>query len=716
MSEPFQLRFEGGDRHGQVVPIPRSGLLVGRRSGNDLQLDQPSVSGRHALVRPDGDQVFVEDLGSTNGTRVDGQKVERSVLRPGARIVFGDVAFSFVGSAPSTAAPAPAPTGGLELEDEIELAPTAPVHAAPSRPLPATAVPAARSATSPRTVPRPAPVEPAPTPVALESLEPVRTIDGAKLARTRSSPLGPWLVGLGLLAAGGGATWWWSSDRGTGDTGAEATPALVIPGNLWSAGDFEGEGASESLTTADDRDARLFAGPAHAASGAQGLGVELRAGPPLLLQTSAVPVRPGQTLAARASLAAEPAVAAAVGVELWAEGGIARTWFWSDVLRGAAADEEFRAVEARALVRPGHDRARVWVAAALEGSAAGGGDTSERIGALSLDDLALAPSTEPAAETEMEGSFSFGLALPGRSTFALHHLDQLLFTARAAAEPSPVAAAAPLGLGPGSGAGRRRVSGDGLRDVPLQLVARAAAIGEGGRAIATVGADGFRERSRDFESEGVTGLVLGRGLTLVRLGFERPVTVVARARDEAQEFTIDLAGADGFEVQVDFTAELAAALDLATRARSAQREGRVGDVIALWTELRSRYPFEEALVREAEEARSRWLAEGLAELEAVERELLRARFFGLPGIYSRCAERVQAIASRFTPTAAEAPRNEVLERAELLAAQVIAEREALAAAASPEPARRRQILDWLERTGADSLAGRLRDSLAEGPP
>lgn len=64
---------------------------VGRSSSSDIVLEDPSVSGRHARLAPVGDGYALSDLGSTNGTFVDGRRVEGEVvLRGGETVAFGD--------------------------------------------------------------------------------------------------------------------------------------------------------------------------------------------------------------------------------------------------------------------------------------------------------------------------------------------------------------------------------------------------------------------------------------------------------------------------------------------------------------------------------------------------------------------------------------------------------------------------------------------------
>ena len=79
---------------GPPVTLRRSVTLVGRSPRLcDLPLDNKSVSKMHCiLVKTDG-LVYMRDLGSTNGTRVNGQRVLRGALLPGDQISFSGSAF-----------------------------------------------------------------------------------------------------------------------------------------------------------------------------------------------------------------------------------------------------------------------------------------------------------------------------------------------------------------------------------------------------------------------------------------------------------------------------------------------------------------------------------------------------------------------------------------------------------------------------------------------
>lgn len=70
-------------------------IVVGRSQDCDLVLRDPSVSGRHARLSWRGDKILLEDLGSANGTWVDGHRVRQVELRPGAEVTFGNATLSW---------------------------------------------------------------------------------------------------------------------------------------------------------------------------------------------------------------------------------------------------------------------------------------------------------------------------------------------------------------------------------------------------------------------------------------------------------------------------------------------------------------------------------------------------------------------------------------------------------------------------------------------
>ena len=126
MSTAF-LKVIAGARMGLNIPLsPADPLVVGRKRG-DLLLDDPLVSGTHAQFVPRDDGWVLQDLGSTNGTLVDGRLIREVVLRPGAEISIGSTKLVlFVGAVEAADAPPPDRPSQLEIawlldEELVEL-------------------------------------------------------------------------------------------------------------------------------------------------------------------------------------------------------------------------------------------------------------------------------------------------------------------------------------------------------------------------------------------------------------------------------------------------------------------------------------------------------------------------------------------------------------------------------------------------------------------
>lgn len=84
------LHFVSGRYEGQDFPLDdRRSYIAGRGSGVDLILADDAVSRKHARFYPSRGRIWVRDLGSRNGTVVNGESVERHCLRDGDRIAIG---------------------------------------------------------------------------------------------------------------------------------------------------------------------------------------------------------------------------------------------------------------------------------------------------------------------------------------------------------------------------------------------------------------------------------------------------------------------------------------------------------------------------------------------------------------------------------------------------------------------------------------------------
>jgi len=92
--QPGSLLLPTGDR----VPLGEYVVSVGRQNDCTIVLADPNVSRRHAEVRPSGDGFVVVDLGSTNGTRINGARIVEHHLSDGDEVRFGNTVMHFQAS------------------------------------------------------------------------------------------------------------------------------------------------------------------------------------------------------------------------------------------------------------------------------------------------------------------------------------------------------------------------------------------------------------------------------------------------------------------------------------------------------------------------------------------------------------------------------------------------------------------------------------------
>ena len=74
-------------------------VTIGRKADNDIQIDNLAVSGKHAKILTILDDSFIEDLESTNGTFINGEKINKHALRNGEVIAIGKHELAFINAA-----------------------------------------------------------------------------------------------------------------------------------------------------------------------------------------------------------------------------------------------------------------------------------------------------------------------------------------------------------------------------------------------------------------------------------------------------------------------------------------------------------------------------------------------------------------------------------------------------------------------------------------
>jgi hypothetical protein len=90
-SQIYRLVMQSGPTPGRVFDLTASDLTIGRDTTNEVVVNDAEVSRKHARLTRSGGSYILEDLGSTNGTFVDGQRLMGPhALRPGDLILLGE--------------------------------------------------------------------------------------------------------------------------------------------------------------------------------------------------------------------------------------------------------------------------------------------------------------------------------------------------------------------------------------------------------------------------------------------------------------------------------------------------------------------------------------------------------------------------------------------------------------------------------------------------
>lgn len=96
-----QLVLLTGDRAGSTYEIKDDRMtVIGRDAQCQIRLQDPDASRRHAAIQPFGREFYIMDMGSTNGTIVNGRQEEKRILRHADRITIGQQEFQFLLTGP----------------------------------------------------------------------------------------------------------------------------------------------------------------------------------------------------------------------------------------------------------------------------------------------------------------------------------------------------------------------------------------------------------------------------------------------------------------------------------------------------------------------------------------------------------------------------------------------------------------------------------------
>jgi hypothetical protein len=580
MSQRYSLRFESGERRGETVPVRGPTFTVGRKSGSDLQIAEASVSGRHAELVVDDEGVTLRDLGSTNGTRVAGERVLEVRLANGAAVTFGHVEMRF--------ADAEAPSG-----------------------------------------------------LAREELAATR-VSAERLARVRrGSRAGIVLFALGAAGAAGA---YWYLNAGGAQRERAVRPVEAVSGNLLAAG-YSFEGEDDRWSARDNVEAAFRRSAAARYSGERGISASLEPGETALHESPLVVLPPGKACAVRGVVRCTEGGVARLGLQLSAsaEGGPAAFTLWSAAVEPGGA---FESVAWNTSPPPGYDRARVVVLGRALGAEAARVDADDV-------SLVLAGASAPALALAEYRLWPVGAPAPAGALVLSRLGDPLLSGLHVQPEGAGLGRVE-TGLTFEVRERRMRIApvGGGPHTLVFRIEAPAVEGGLASMGTAAPEGGGYAKHHDGFERDALSDLLLGSGVRLLRLHFDAPARVTADAYEGGFRVQAELS-AGGLEVQTTFQEERVAALSLASEARAARRAGKLGDCLAKWDELLDRFPYEEAVVAEAEVARTELVQAGLAETRAVAQEIERARFFRLVDLFRLCRRQAEAVAVRYAGSEVE---------------------------------------------------------------
>lgn len=712
MDDRFALRFESGERQGDVIELASGSLTIGRRPGNSLQILDASVSGKHAEFRVENGGVVVKDLGSTNGTRVGGQRVIEAAVAHGDTVHVGNVRLTLVdrelaeqgdpfsGSASATAADRAGPRVDRSDPDD---AGGGTVHAGA----------VSKGA------------------VEADLGSGLSSVSADRLARSKKRSIAG-LVFVVLLAAGGGAAWYFL--RSPQAEGARARPVVDVPGNLL-ASSYSFEGEVDGWQADDRATGGFYETPNSGYSGEVGVEADLLAGEWATHASPWLPIGSSRRMTVGAWARADGSLSSMLGLELagseapayaadeeTGEGGAdgasgpANVVAWTTV----AEASDWTQIEFEVDVPPGFKRARV----VLRGDAYGDDGT------CAFDDVSLlSQSATPGASYEIGEVDVWALGSP-LNGLLLTSLDTPFVTGVRVAGPLPLPESgassgedddAATSVVPARRLGRLEVleqdAGLGLQvvDLPagsvrLELFAETVLAEATIATIAASEADdagGYRTHAAAFERSGVDSLLIGNGRELVRFGFSSSCAVRGVSTGDRMRLDVVLGDLRSFELQLDFAAERKRAKDIAHEARKAERENDLGGCLALWAELLGEFPFEAGLVGEAEATRGRLIEEGMLEVRTVREQVERAQFFRLADLYRQCRARAVAIAERYAPSEVETAAYEVV-------ATLDVELTALTDVSGDDELQRLEsIAQGLTSTGSEKLAEEVRTYLEE---
>lgn len=115
IASQFILKLESGKDAPKEILLKKDTYVIGRSEECDIPIDDRSASRKHAEIGKKGSEFIIRDLGSSNGTKVNGEVIKEKTLHHGDEIVIGSIIFRFISAGMPLAPAAPSfPSKGVE--------------------------------------------------------------------------------------------------------------------------------------------------------------------------------------------------------------------------------------------------------------------------------------------------------------------------------------------------------------------------------------------------------------------------------------------------------------------------------------------------------------------------------------------------------------------------------------------------------------------------
>jgi FHA domain len=630
---------------------------AGRLAENDIQLKVPEASRHHCRFFLEQGSWFVEDMGSSNGTLVNGRKVSKFELQDGDLISVGAVTLRFLDSAPTAEEKGEAAAGWGD--DEISL----------EEPEPAKVVSKAAAYTGEPEVEAEA-----------EDLEPevverahTRLVDAGSafddptfalhdVPEAKKSILPSVFAIVLLLGLAGGAAWLYlNRDRLTGERvgggGSVRLQSNLVPAKFWSFEPHEPDGGDDlGGWHKDDAIDAASAGEVQepVASGDQAFSISRRAagekpGPATWVSLSGssetdISITPGRVYRLRGKATVDSSqVIPGIGVT-WIEplGDDVREVAREVVPGAPAPGKKFAELSGLVQAPEGATRARVGVVAT------GSGDAF-------FDDVVFdAASEAPGREADVRG---FRAWLTPSGALRIFHFARpvsdgigIWKAGEAGLEP-PFHAFVPNGAGDAV-AGTLRDGGGEISATLAPAENSFRATWKGGAApghafliplagsaeeinVTLLEGDRARRMRTAFQKAPACGVIVGGQGDRVRIMFkdgeDKPFTAPLDVVTDSGHAYLKLDRGDRativLECQLSFDAEMTQARTLLAKAEEARRNGRMGEAMAAYEEVLAKFPFDESLEKQASSDLERIVSDGRAHIRTISARVDDAKFF-----------------------------------------------------------------------------------------